>query len=167
MEQTTGAAFAGGLVGGAVMMTLLVGFVMWVLLVVARWRMFTKAGVPGWKSIIPIYSEYVLYKIVWNTRSFWFFCGATLLTMLFTALSGQYAMLPSGEMVYVGGGNFIFGALTFVASIVVMFYSVMCAVKTAMAFGKGAVFAIGLVLLPNVFTMILAFGSAKYLGPQE
>ena len=32
----------------------IVGFVWWLLHVVAAWRIFTKAGEAGWKSIIPI-----------------------------------------------------------------------------------------------------------------
>ncbi|HUX85593.1 MAG TPA: DUF5684 domain-containing protein, partial [Chloroflexota bacterium] len=31
--------------------------------IVAVWRLFTKAGRPGWASIIPIYNSYVLLKI--------------------------------------------------------------------------------------------------------
>ena len=34
----------------------IVGFVWWLLHVVAAWRIFTKAGEAGWKSIIPIYN---------------------------------------------------------------------------------------------------------------
>jgi hypothetical protein len=33
-------------------------------LLVANWILYTKAGRPGWASIIPIYSAYVLLKIV-------------------------------------------------------------------------------------------------------
>lgn len=29
----------------------------------ATWKMFTKAGVPGWGALIPIYSTYLLCKI--------------------------------------------------------------------------------------------------------
>jgi len=35
-----------------------------ILLIVALWKVFTKAGKPGWACIIPIYSAYVLLKIV-------------------------------------------------------------------------------------------------------
>ena len=34
-----------------------------VLLVVASWKVFEKAGQPGWSSLIPIYNIYVLCKI--------------------------------------------------------------------------------------------------------
>ena len=33
-------------------------------LIVAMWKVFTKAGQPGWASIIPIYNIYVWCKIV-------------------------------------------------------------------------------------------------------
>ncbi|MGZ4152499.1 MAG: DUF5684 domain-containing protein [Actinomycetota bacterium] len=31
--------------------------------IVAMWRLFTKAGQPGWAAIIPIYNLYVLVKV--------------------------------------------------------------------------------------------------------
>jgi Family of unknown function (DUF5684) len=34
------------------------------LLIVAMWKVFTKAGQPGWASIIPIYNVYIWCKIV-------------------------------------------------------------------------------------------------------
>lgn len=36
----------------------------YVLIVVAQWKIFTKAGQEGWKSLIPIYNVVVLYKII-------------------------------------------------------------------------------------------------------
>lgn len=35
-----------------------------VLAIIAHWRIFTKAGKPGWATLIPIYNVYVLLKIV-------------------------------------------------------------------------------------------------------
>lgn len=34
-----------------------------VLLIVATWKIFVKAGEPGWAAIVPFYSQYVLFKI--------------------------------------------------------------------------------------------------------
>jgi hypothetical protein len=34
-----------------------------VLVIVSVWKVFTKAGQPGWASIIPIYNLYILMKI--------------------------------------------------------------------------------------------------------
>lgn len=38
--------------------------------------------------------------------------------------------------------------------------------KLSKAFGHGVGFTIGLVLIPNVMTLIIAFGSSEYQGPQ-
>jgi hypothetical protein len=35
-----------------------------ILMIAACWKIFTKAGQPGWAAIIPIYNWYVLCKIV-------------------------------------------------------------------------------------------------------
>ena len=38
---------------------LILAFVWWLLQIIANWRIFTKAGEPGWKSIIPVYGDYI------------------------------------------------------------------------------------------------------------
>lgn len=37
-----------------------------VLAIVAMWKIFEKAGEPGWAAIIPVYNIYVLFKITWG-----------------------------------------------------------------------------------------------------
>jgi len=37
-----------------------------VLAIVALWKIFVKAGEPGWAAIIPFYNLYVLFKITWG-----------------------------------------------------------------------------------------------------
>lgn len=37
-----------------------------ILLIIALWKVFEKASEPGWASIVPFYSSYVLYKITWG-----------------------------------------------------------------------------------------------------
>ena len=44
-----------------------------VLLVVSMWKVFTKAGQPGWAAIIPIYNIVVLLKIV--GKPLWWIIG--------------------------------------------------------------------------------------------
>lgn len=34
--------------------------------IVCYWRVFEKAGVPGWKSLIPFYNTYVLCDLLWG-----------------------------------------------------------------------------------------------------
>ena len=44
----------------ALVISLLIGLV----LIVAMWKIFTKAGQPGWASLIPIFNIYIWCKIV-------------------------------------------------------------------------------------------------------
>jgi len=166
--DTTEAAIATAAIAGAtltVLMIMLLAF--WVLTVIAHWRMFTKAGEKGWKSIVPIYSDYVLFKLVWNTKSFWIWLGLGALTVLTTALSGQYVVTMDGTVIVSATSNMFMGTVSFVASIAVLVWTAMLCLRTALAYGKLPSFGIGLLLLPNIFSLILGFGSAEYKGPQE
>ncbi len=51
----------GALFGGT---TLLVMLAVIAIFVVGMWKVFTKAGQPGWAVLIPIYNAYILLKIV-------------------------------------------------------------------------------------------------------
>lgn len=42
----------------------IIGLLIALLVIVAMWKVFTKAGQPGWASIIPIYNVYIWCKIV-------------------------------------------------------------------------------------------------------
>ncbi|NZA37286.1 DUF5684 domain-containing protein [Eubacterium callanderi] len=53
------------------MVGLLLALAWYVFILVAGWKLFEKAGEPGWKSLIPIYGSYILYKISWKTSMFW------------------------------------------------------------------------------------------------
>lgn len=98
-----------------------------VLLIIAMWKIFSKAGQGGWKSIIPIYNVYTLCKVADG-------CGWKFLLLI----------IP----------------------IVNVIYYIMLMFRLAKAFGKGIGFTIGLLLLPNIFTLILAFGKSQYIGPK-
>jgi len=55
--QTSAGSTAGGVVGGVI------GLVVGVLIIAAMWKVFSKAGQPGWAAIIPIYNIYVMCKV--------------------------------------------------------------------------------------------------------
>ena len=98
-----------------------------VLMLIATWKIFTKAGEAGWKCLIPIYNEYINVKIV-------------------------------------DGNGWKF--LLLLIPIVNIVYSIMLTVRLAKSFGKGGGFAVGLLFLAPIFYLILAFGSARYIGPR-
>lgn len=45
---------------------LLIMLIFMVILIVANWKIFTKAGEPGWGCFVPFYSQYLLFKIAWG-----------------------------------------------------------------------------------------------------
>jgi hypothetical protein len=53
-----------GLLGGLSAGMLVFLLVISILSIIGLWKIFTKAGKPGWASIIPIYNLYVLLQIV-------------------------------------------------------------------------------------------------------
>jgi len=125
--QLTDQAAAGGLMAAFaaywVLLLLLTIITLW-----AYWKIFVKAGKPGWAAIIPIYNVIVLLEIV--GRPVWW---VVLLLIPFVNI-----------VVY---------------AIVIM--------DLATSFGKGLGFAIGLLLLPFIFMLILAFGSATYTSRNQ
>ena len=58
-NAATGGLFAA--LGGMWIVTMIVAVVS----IVAMWKLFKKAGKPGWASIIPIYNTYTLFDIVY------------------------------------------------------------------------------------------------------
>ena len=66
LAQTTGyqvdaSSHAGGAGGDIVG---IFSFILGIATLIGMWKLFTKAGQPGWASIIPIYNTYILCKIV-------------------------------------------------------------------------------------------------------
>lgn len=55
------AAVAGASAGASI-----VSLIVAVVCLVAMWKIFVKAGEPGWAAIVPIYNAFVLFKIAWG-----------------------------------------------------------------------------------------------------
>ena len=51
-------------------MSLIIALGLIALMIISMWKIFEKAGMEGWESIIPIYSTYILTKIV-NKPGYW------------------------------------------------------------------------------------------------
>lgn len=125
LAQQNGGGLAMG--EGLLILTMVTVALALILLVVAGlWKVFTKAGQPGWAAIIPIVNLYFLLKI--NGRPWWW-----LLLLL----------IP-------------------IVSVVV---SIIMWVELARSFGRGVLFALGLIFLPIIFIPVLGFGESEYQGP--
>ena len=56
--------------------------------------------------------------------------------------------------------------LLFLIPFVNIVYGIILIFRMAKAFGKGVGFGFGLLFLPTIFQLILAFGNAQYVGPK-
>lgn len=120
----------------------------YVLTVIGKWKVFEKLGEPGWKSLIPFYSDFILYRASWNTTAFFAAVAATVV-MVLTASEDASAMV-----------SMVSNLCSVIACITVM----MFCIKLSRAFGRGYLFAFGLFFLNPLFMMILGFGQSRYYG---
>ena len=144
----TEAALVGGLVGGALIIVVIIALIIGLLSIIAMWKIFTKAGEAGWKSIIPIYNIYTYCKIV--GLNFWIWI------LLIPIVIGVITAFINSEDIS-----------SSIASIYGLVVEIVFAIRLGKAFDKGTGFKIGLVLLPNIFQLVLAFDSSKYVGIQK
>lgn len=121
--------------------------VWYVLLVVGAWSMFEKAGIAGWKAIIPIYNFYLLFRIGWQTTFFWGWLVCSI--------------LAGGLSVYSGFAGIFGWVLSIFAAVILalMWYYI------SVSFGHGLLMFLGLYFFTPLFVMILGLGSSRYSGP--
>ncbi len=51
---------------GIYIVCLVISLIMLVLTIIARWKIYAKAGRPGWASLIPFYTWYCMFDIAWG-----------------------------------------------------------------------------------------------------
>ncbi len=72
-----------------------VEFIWWVGTVVGLWKMFEKAGQPGWPSIIPFYNTYKMCEICMGNPWYWL-----RILVVFIPIIGWIAALYFGYQMY-------------------------------------------------------------------
>lgn len=53
-----------GAVAGVLLFIWLIALIVGIFMAVCLWRIFTKAGRPGWAAIVPVYNSWVLFETV-------------------------------------------------------------------------------------------------------
>lgn len=145
MSDTTAIAIFAGMMGTVLLLA--IGW--YIVLAISLWKIFTKAGEPGWKSLIPFYNGYIQYKISWNTQMFWAAFACIIIGTILNGIGGFISVIG--------------GIICFAATIInwVAFH------KLSLAFDRGIGFTLGLIFLNPIFILILGFGRDQYRGPQN
>lgn len=150
----------GGVLGGVLVFVSVLGLMLYILSIIAGWKIFKKAGESGWKSLIPIYNTYIFYKIVGMKKWFWALIIASFAIGFITSAMGQGTQLQQIDLsTNVGIVALILMSLLCIFAFVA---SVVYAIRTSKVFGHGILFAVGLFFLPGIFLLILGLGKSKY-----
>lgn len=131
-----------------------------IVMIVALWKIYKKAGEHGWACLVPFYNNYVFYRMTWGNG--WMFLLPTVLIfgyvfglvfLMLSGFAGEATLTIIMTILAIGCG---------IASIVI---NIITLHKLSKAFGYGVGFTLGLLFLPIIFYIILGFGSSKYVGP--
>ncbi len=118
--------------------------------IICWWKVFAKAGKPGWAAIVPIYNLVVLIQVAKKPTWWilWFF-------------------LPSIFAMMIEVAPLIALILVVVSVITLLVIVILLQVGLAKAFGQGGGFAAGLIFLNIIFMAILAFGKYDHVDGQQ
>ncbi len=133
----------------------------WVVAVIARWKIFQKMNEKGWKSLIPFYGDYILFARCWDkshAKKLIVFAVLELVFFAFMEIFGRFDNLPCNILFLV------FAILELVAVIYNAYLMIRICFRQAKSFGRIVGFGFGLLFLPYIFNFILGFGNAKYVG---
>lgn len=130
------APVAAGLLGMGIGLLVIMTLVS-VLMVVAQWFIYAKAGQPGWAVLIPFYNMIVLLKIVGRPIS-WIF----LILQIFIF-----------DVLFIVQPGIITGLLLGLSAITVIVLSVIITNGLSKSFGKDAGFTVGLIFLGFIFIL--------------
>lgn len=169
----------------ALMICLCICIPLLVLMIVAHWRIYSKANEPGWASLVPFYNSYVMFKISNKKGLFWanlifsiLMIGAYIGLIILIMSSFWYLLLKL--LLFLFGGLFcrsednyywyilICGIIVFISFIVTLTIRIIQLDGLSKAFGKGGGFTVGLIFLYPIFICILGFSkNAQYIESKQ
>lgn len=132
----------------------LIAVVFVVLRIVGRWKMFEKAGIAGWHSIIPFLNQYDWFSMA-GFESPWPIIG-TAGTAVATVMTGVAASGGSA------GVSAMAGMLLIVAIVITGIMQIMSFFMIAERFGKGAGVGILFWFFCDIMCMVAGFSDWKY-----
>jgi hypothetical protein len=149
-DRAVAAAALWTLIAGAGVVYLIIAAIWCIILIIALWKAFTKAGEAGWKAIIPIYHTYIEYKIAGMKNWFWY---GLLIAFIIWIIA---AFIPDQQQL-----------LTNIACAIVWIIYIVVTFKFARKFGWGVFTSILFVLFYPICILILGFGNSKYEWKEE
>lgn len=128
--------------------------VLFLITIIAKWKMFNKFGEKGWKSLIPFYNEYVMLKNVWRGSIFFVSLALFILTFTFQQIAASLVGVPQLICLLVG----------LVFSIALLVVKIRSISHLSRAFGHGMGMTVFGVLFTDLQTIFLGLGNSQYIG---
>ena len=135
-----------------------------IVMIIGMWLMFDKAGENGWGSIIPIYRGYLLFKTAGIRNWFWGTLVASLvygvcLTVSMIYFCAYFVIAAFGGASQMDDSATKFMAILFflgsIAGLYCFIVTIFRGIKMAKAFNLSGGWAVGIILLPWLFYMIM------------
>lgn len=164
---------------GSIFMTLFVCIIVYVLTSLGKMKCLQKAGEKGWKGFIPVYSTFVMYKVV-GLKPFLAFIeiASIIMTIIILVVTLSYTSKMTKFSIYsltnytkqtlefTNTMNFLNG-ISNIVSLASLAISIFYAIYISKSFGLGGGTIAGMILVPPIFIMIIGFGDSKYLGTYQ
>lgn len=157
----------------------------YILVALGRMKCMQKAGEKGWKAFIPVYSSYIMYKIVGMSG---FFIIPKVINLIIVLIISVMSVSYILKVIEICNDNDTYSMnidqeeelddlleeftisttmLSLISNLVGIanfVITILFAVNISKVFGKGGGYIAGMILVPLIFIMILGFGDAKYQG---
>lgn len=129
---------------------------------IAKWRVFQKMGFNGWKSVIPLYNKYLMFKGVYGNgwKVLWVWLPIILMPVLgiLTALTFN-ARRPSASATGILSVVMVAYSIAWIIALIIL---IKLYIDLAHAFNQTTAFGIGLILVNPVFVILLGFSGYQY-----
>ena len=135
---------------------------------VCTWKIYSKAGEPGWACFIPFYNEYINFKVAKKKH---LFIPYLISTVLFIIALFILAIFGVGAIIIVAFSPnnpdlstmlltvTISGIIVAITMIALLIINIIHSIALANTFNQGVGFSVGLIFIPVVFRAILAFSN--------
>jgi hypothetical protein len=158
----------------------IIAFIFYILMVVGLWKMFEKAGVSGWKAVIPFYNVYCMVEMVGRKPSyFWYMNLPIILLFLSVSIWGIVSLLgaifPLGitnqaliqvvvPLTYIANNILPLVDMVLVGCFFLVSFPMLIILYNdiSKSFGKGKWMTVGLIFIPYVCNLVLGFGDAQF-----
>jgi hypothetical protein len=130
-----------------------------ILAIIGEWKVFKKAGLAPWTSLIPIYNMYC--HIVEVAKLHWGYFAAIIIVPIISRFVVRLAY-SFYDIIGYGSYRTISTGFTVITSLALFAINIIMCSKTSKNFGKGIGFTIGLIFLFPIFIFILGFGNATF-----